>query len=259
MSKTQTSTTTFGYKMAECAGIAYLDGKEAKKEYKKIGFTGHKFFDIDGAQCHATYNKGYFVLAFRGTEVNEFSDIKADLNVDSVEAKYFYGRVHEGFEKEVDKLWTVIRDYVIKQQKGRKFIITGHSLGAAMATIVMSRLRKAGFIIEGLYTYGSPRVGNDKFRDSLEKLGVQHYRFVNNSDDVTKIPFYHWGYRHHGDLRYINSKGVVELGTNVWKRAWDRLKGRWDGLKNKNYFDGLSDHSIAKYSESLKSYVEIDA
>jgi len=36
MSKTQTSTTTFGYKMAECAGIAYLDGKEAKKEYKKI-------------------------------------------------------------------------------------------------------------------------------------------------------------------------------------------------------------------------------
>tara|TARA_Y100000310_G_C20556478_1_gene750805 strand:- start:184 stop:948 length:765 start_codon:yes stop_codon:yes gene_type:complete len=244
----------FGRLMSKCSEIAYKDGKEAKPEYKKLGFTGHRFFDISGAQCHATYDKEWFVLAFRGTEVKEWSDIKADLNVGSVAAKYSYGRVHEGFEKEVDKLWSAVRDYVTKQQKGRKFIITGHSLGASMATIVAARLNMENFEIDGLYTYGSPRVGNDKFRDSLE---VQHYRFVNNSDDVTKIPFYHWGYRHHGDLRYINSKGQVELGTDVWKRAWDRLKGRWDGFKNKNYFDGLSDHSISGYSDILTKYKEI--
>jgi triacylglycerol lipase len=123
-----------------------------------------------------------------------------------------------------------------------------------MATIIAARLNTANFIVDGLYTYGSPRVGNESFKESLD---VPHYRFVNNSDDVTKIPFYHWGYRHHGDLRYINSDGVVELGTNVWKRFLDRLKGRWDGFKNKDYFDGLADHSITGYADNLLEYVEV--
>ena len=122
-----------------------------------------------------------------------------------------------------------------------------------MATIVAARLDNANFKIDGLYTYGSPRVGNESFKNSLD---ITHYRFVNNSDDVTKMPFYHWGYRHHGELRYINSKGVVVLGTNVWRRAWDRLKGRWDGFKNKDYFDGLSDHSITGYADNLLEYTE---
>jgi len=244
---------SFGWVMAKCSEAAYMDGKTAKPLYKGFGFNRHKYFDKKGAQAHAVYDKEWFVLAIRGTEVKSWSDIKADLNVKSITAKYSHGRVHEGFEKEVDKLWVDIRDYVLKQCKDRKLIITGHSLGASMATIIAARLKAAGWNVDGLYTYGSPRVGNDKFRDSLD---VQHYRFVNNSDDVTKIPFYHWGYRHHGDLRYINSDGVVELGTNVWKRFLDRLKGRWDGFKNKDYFDGLADHSITKYADHLLEYVE---
>ena len=244
---------TFGWKMAKCSEAAYFDGKDAKPLYKGLGFNRHKYFDIKGAQAHATYNKEWFVLAFRGTEVKSWSDIKADLKASSVEAKYFYGKVHKGFELEVDKLWPDIRDYLLKQLKGRKLVITGHSLGASMATIFAARLSNYNFTVNGLYTYGSPRVGNDKFKDSLD---ITHYRFVNNSDDVTKMPFYHWGYRHHGELRYINHDGVVELGTNVWKRAWDRLKGRWSGFKNKDYFDGLSDHSITGYSDNLLEYVE---
>ena len=244
---------SFGWKMAKCSEAAYLNGKEAKPLFKNLGFKGHKYFDKNGAQAHAVYDKEWFVLAFRGTEVKSWSDIKADLNVDSVNAKYSYGKVHKGFEKEVDKLWSHIRDYVLKQCKDRKLIITGHSLGASMATIVAARLKTAGWNVNGLYTYGSPRVGNESFKKSLD---ITHYRFVNNSDDVTKMPFYHWGYRHHGELRYINSKGTVELGTNVWKRTLDRLKGRWSGFKNKDYFDGLSDHSITGYADNLLEYVE---
>ena len=246
---------TFGWRMAKCSEAAYMDGKTAKPLYKGLGFKRHKYFDTDGAQAHAAYDNEWFVLSFRGTEVKSWSDIKADLNVDSVNAKYSYGKVHKGFEKEVDKLWVEVRDYTIKQLKGRKLVITGHSLGASMATIVAGRLNSANFIVDGLYTYGSPRVGNESFKNSLD---IPHYRFVNNSDDVTKMPFYHWGYRHHGELRYINSEGVVVLGTNVWKRSWDRCKGRWDGFKNKDYFDGLSDHSITGYADNLLEYVEVN-
>ena len=44
-------------KMAKLAAFAYLDGKQAKPKMKALGYTGHKFFENDGAQCHAVWNK----------------------------------------------------------------------------------------------------------------------------------------------------------------------------------------------------------
>ena len=85
--------------MAKLAGIAYEDGPEAKPKYRKLGFTKHAFIEKDGAQCHAIVNKNMYVLCFRGTEPDEFSDIKADLNAwpDKAQAG---GRVHNGFQNE---------------------------------------------------------------------------------------------------------------------------------------------------------------
>ena len=40
------------------------------------------------------------------------------------------------------------------------------------------------------------------------------------------------------------------------RRVLDRLKGRWDGFRNKDYFDGLSDHSITNYVDNLVEYAE---
>ena len=59
-----------------------------------------------------------------------------------------------------------------------------HSLGAALATICASRLDA-----HELYTFGSPRVGNRAFVKEMKNDGIQHYRFVNNNDIVTGVPF----------------------------------------------------------------------
>ena len=120
-----------------------------------------------------------------------------------------------------------------------------------MATLAASR---AETHVDSLFTFGSPRVGNSKFVDALCYL--PHFRFVNNSDAVTKIPFHHWGYRHHGEVRYIDSEGNVTSESSMWSRFWDRIKGRIDGLLNKNYFDGVTDHSIAHYRDNLQKYTE---
>ena len=52
--------------MARNSEIAYLD--DAMKQYADLGYTGHTFFDIDGAQCHAVWNDDEYALCFRGTE-----------------------------------------------------------------------------------------------------------------------------------------------------------------------------------------------
>ena len=59
----------------------------------------------------------------------------------------------------------------------RKLIITGHSLGGAMATICAKRLSEEYENVHCLYTYGSPRVGGRKFVKSF--LSSNRYRFRN--------------------------------------------------------------------------------
>ena len=42
-------------------------------------------------------------------------------------------------------------------------------------------------------------------------MDVKHWRFVNNNDIVTKVPFWFMGYRHHGTEWYINYYGILEI------------------------------------------------
>lgn len=232
--------------MAQCAQIAYLDGKEAKAKFKTLGFTGHKFFENDGAQCHAVWDKERFVLAFRGTEPDELSDILADLNA-IPRGAMTHGLVHSGFRGEVDKLWDQLVD-VQKKHNGKTFLITGHSLGASMATIATSRFEEYT-PVEHLYTFGSPRVGTRSFVKHIE---TKHTRFVNNNDIVTKVPLFIMGYKHHGDLAYINFYGEVRKLT-----MWQAVKDKWRGWKW-GILDGVIDHSMdfyVQYTENLDGNV----
>ena len=223
--------------MAKLASNAYLDsGEWAKKE----GYTGHKLFDIDGAQCHAVWNKEEYVLCFRGTEPSEITDILADLNAipRGSETK---GWVHSGFRNELDKLWDAILKHHEKHSK-KKMYITGHSLGAAMATIATSRFEEFR-TIEHLTTFGSPRAGTRKF---VKAIQTPHTRVVNNNDVVTTVPFWIMGYRHHGDLTYINFYGNIRK-MSTWQRIKDKWRGRFSAWKKRMPFDGAFDHSMKYY------------
>lgn len=232
------------YEMSQLAGIAYLDGKAAKKLYKKMGWNGHKFIEVKGAQCHVIWDSKEMAICFRGTEPDEFSDIKADLNAWPDTAHNGHGKVHNGFQEEINKIWHNILE-VMEAQKCYHLYICGHSLGGAMATIAASRL---GDKVSALYTYGSPRSGNSQWTKSIQ---CPHYRHVNNNDIVPKVPPRFMGYRHHGELRYINFYGNIRKMT-AWQRFKDGWRGRVTAWKKKQPFDGARDHGMANYVKYLE-------
>ena len=102
-----------------------------------------------------------------------------------------------------------------------------------------------------LYTFGSPRVGNRDFVKEVKKDGVKHYRFVNNNDVVTTIPF-PIRFAHSGELTYINHYGNIRKMT-PWQRTKDKFRGRWRAFKKGQPFDGVFDHSVNLYYEKLKN------
>jgi triacylglycerol lipase len=235
---------------AKLSQVAYYNFDEAKKQAKKLGFTTTEFYDKDGAQAYRFMNKTDLVIACRGTQPTEFNDIKADLKALPVLAETM-SRVHRGFKAEVDELWPMVEEDVLRKTNLSKTLwFTGHSLGAAMATIMASRCKhniELNDPIE-LYTYGSPRVGWKGYCDSL---CVEHHRWRNNNDIVTTVPPSFMGYKHHGTKHYINAYGNVR-NLNSWQRFKDKLRGLWMGIKA-GKVDSFSDHSIDEYVKHIET------
>ena len=220
-------------KFARMADIAYKDN--ATSDYKDMGYDYHVFLDHKGAQCYVTWNDDEIVFSFRGTEPDQLSDVLADLKA-WPEKSMTDGWVHTGFRTEVDKLWDHVKA-LAETHTDKKCYVCGHSLGAAMATITASRLEEFRSV-EELYTYGSPRVGTRSF---VKGTKTTHWRFVNNNDVVTRVPLFLMGYKHHGNLCYINHYGKIRKMT-LWQRMKDKMRGYRDGV-----LDPVADHGMPNY------------
>ncbi len=190
------------------------------------------------------------MIACRGTEPNEWNDIRADANAASVLAETA-GKVHRGFKTEVDDLWPMLETALIGNEQPLWFC--GHSLGGAMATICAGRcfLSHIESVPEQLFTYGSPRVGDKRY---INFVKLDHYRFVNNNDVVTRVPPVFMGYRHSGSEVYLNRDGKIGNLGHVGKRR-DRWKGFLRGLRRWK-IDHFADHSIHQYINAIVAAVE---
>jgi len=77
--------------------------------------------------------------------------------------------------------------------------VTGHSLGAALATLALFDLHRLGYNVSKAYTFGQPRVGNSAFAGAFNQVmaSTQVYR-VSKADDPfvylpPRDPFHHVG------------------------------------------------------------------
>ncbi len=235
---------------AELSMIAYNDSNEAQRAVNAIGFSVSIYFEYDGAQGFYFENDQDAVIVCRGTEPNEWNDIHADANVATVLAETA-GRVHGGFQSEVDDLWPSMEKHLHGLNKTLWF--TGHSLGAAMATICAYRchISKECAKPRELFTYGCPRVGDKHY---VNFAPLTHYRWVNNNDIVTRVPPVWMNYRHGGTEMYLNRNGILRSLNYAAKRL-DRWHGFLRGLRQFR-LDHFSDHSIHEYVKNITSVVE---
>lgn len=198
--------------LAEASTLVYSGEDFVRSRFGDAGLPEVKFFDKQSTQCYVANNDKFAIVAFRGSEFwkkNEKSDLKkmiADLtaNIDIWLTDWKPGgKVHRGFKEALDEAWPDLLPHIKKlQDKGCKIWITGHSLGAALATLCAGRYGN----VQGVYTFGSPRVGNEVFKENFH---LKLYRFVNNDDIVTRVPP-RGAYVHVGQLKFIDEDGIIQ-------------------------------------------------
>lgn len=235
---------------AELANLSYLSRAEAGMLAYRIGFPEIRFYDHDGAQAYIFANGDDAVVTFRGTEPNDWRDVKADLDLGKAMGETI-GWVHRGFKREVDELWPRLEQALVNNTRTLWF--SGHSLGGAMAAICAGRCRLSYIRSNprALFTYGSPRVGNRRYVNYVQ---LEAYRWVNNNDIVPRLPPAWLGFRHKGREVYLNAYGKIRNLT-----GWQRVKDRWRGFVRgvrEGRIDFFSDHSINRYIQHIRAAVE---
>ncbi|CAN4085090.1 unnamed protein product [Withania somnifera] len=175
---------------------------------------------------------------------------------------------------------------LLKEHKNAKFVITGHSLGGALAILfpTVLVLHEEMNIMErllGIYTYGQPRVGNrqlGRFMEAhLEHPIPKYFRVVYSNDLVPRLPYDNetFLFKHFGICQYYNSlyieqklfglRFVIPLYLNAgwelirsftmgtmygpeYEETWESVLLRALGL----LLPGISAHSPVDYVNSIR-------
>ena len=205
-------------------------------------------------------------IVFRGTSTIE--DAKTDVKIRKESRDWYRARAHRGFVEAFEQ----VEERIIKIAKSGaapRIVLTGHSLGAALATLCAVRLvglDLTGVRVEALQTFGSPRVGSWRWGRWAEGLlgsrGVAVMRWVNNNDRVCRsplgLPIPLLGFfRHLGAAQYLSERGRYWPQAGRLRVFFDRLLGRWLDVGELG-LDGLKDHESGGYAGLLERLLELE-
>lgn len=244
---------------AELSRLAYIRheaGPKHKAELAaalaKAGFGEPGLFHdekTDAQGFGTTMADGTAIIAFRGTQVDRLMDLISDARFWPVRWDG-PGRVHLGFRNAFYGVRAQIDDWLAKQPGRTGLVVTGHSLGAAIATLMA-----ASHPNSILVTFGSPRVGGKAFVTAFEGRDVR--RYVDCTDAVTRVPppvFY----RHILDPHYVDHAGIVHSPPPDDKAvSQDRWAGRAVYLRKYAFAPGSvplrsgADHAPINYVSAV--------
>lgn len=163
-------------------------------------------------------NPTHVIVAFQGTEIAEYSDILTDLDFRKVDILTLPGKWHRGFAFGAGRFWIELLVWLKHNLGQRKLIITGFSLGAALAQVISVHLTKADFQ-HTVYAFGGPRVATARAGQWLASK-AEHYRIHTYDDWVPHLPPFFFGFKHFGSLGVITSKGTLVTGARAGWLAW---------------------------------------
>ena len=245
--------------LAAMANLAYEPKATIENQVGAWGFERFDFFEAGGSEVFIAGADEKIIVAFRGTQPKQLVDWLTDVDIVLVDGPG--GRVHNGFFQGVARVWPSLRqritDFQDNAERAQSLWFTGHSLGAALATVAVARLRfEEDKPVYGLYTFGQPRTGNQRFANftNMDRM-TGAYRFVNNNDIVTRVPPRSLDYRHVGKMIYFTSGGRVETDIGFWMQFLDRVRGRMDDLGELGP-DGIRDHDMSTYVGLVRKHAK---
>lgn len=215
-----------------------------------------KTISLRETECAILENSGlrWLILAFRGTSslTDALTDSRAWMTpcrLGPASSRTSCGYVHNGFLRAYNFVADEIRSFLLSFQKAHNgeysLLITGHSLGGALAALATVDLRLHD-LFGTLVTFGAPRTGDLEFVQQLRNHSIRAYVAVDSishvRDPVSTVPPLWIGYvdNNVADDPAAKVHNPILLATNL----------------SSPYFDYHLDlHHIATYQELLRQHL----
>ncbi|KAI3727396.1 hypothetical protein L1987_67210 [Smallanthus sonchifolius] len=209
--------------------------------------------------CDKPRDADLIVISFRGTEPFDADDWITDFDYSWYEIPNV-GKVHMGFleamglgdRSNTSSFQELLQDHpgpvmvetsaffvvrsklksLLEEHRNAKFMVTGHSLGGALAILfpAVLLLHEEELVLErllGVHTFGQPRVGNRELgryvESKLQHPNPKYYRMVYCNDLVPRLPYddktflyKHFGVCLYYDSLFVEQKVDEEPNRNYW-------------------------------------------
>lgn len=269
-------------RLSMLANAAYLNRPDAQRVVNDLGLSRFAWIDLT-EQFRDLYGfaagcDDYAVLAFRGTANPK--DWMTNLNAAPARFSWFFegarevGEVHSGFTLAVRHSWDAITDAVNQVMRPLPappepggsstsaqptLWLTGHSLGGALAVLCGAAFSMTNKIrlVNGVYTFGQPRVGLFNFCNNYNQLlRNSTFRFVNREDLVPRVPFRGWDYADVGNMVHFDSTGIPALESLQWRNFLSRsIEGFKEFFNISTHFGAdVGDHDYHQYENLVATH-----
>ncbi|HEX4982898.1 MAG TPA: hypothetical protein VFV63_14425, partial [Ilumatobacteraceae bacterium] len=214
-----------------------------EESFAELGLADVRFVDettTDTQFVLGTHDDTIFV-AFRGTTPGWDMLTDARISPFPIETTAGEAWAHTGFwlalESVYDRLTDEL-DLLRDANPDATVVLTGHSLGGALAELAALRLHEDGYPIDAVHTFGAPNVGGTELTDAFTTIGLDAltHRWVNDHDVVP--------------MAFDVVPGYDDLGrTHVFLRGVDQPD--LDATNEPAGHFGFFDHDLAIYAENL--------
>jgi len=247
--------------LAEHAVAVYDLSNGYERWCRNRGFSGADTIVRGCTQIGIAYQPERIVIAARGSsQLGDWLDDFLPFRVRWITRTYADGhtlapgRIHLGFRTQIERvaieLIATVRE--LRQRYPDAVVqVTGHSLGAALASLIRVLLEHDYIPVDVTYTFESPRVGNATWAQWYDaSFGDNSFRVANvnagEQDIVTRVPLSRLGWRHVGrpiilcggkafesetrweQYRHDNPISVVDH-LRVIRRAWRSVSAHLGG------------------------------
>lgn len=241
----------------------FLEDMERKRKIASAwGFRSFQYAYSEDMKILALIlrKRGDVIICFRGTVLDNTINLHADIQARFVPMASF-GSVHKGFSSAVDSIWAEIKARIPPGEKQRIWL-TGHSMGGALALLAGARFvteykRRPNIVINGLYVFGAPRVGDQDFADAFNNTYLQRrsFLFAKYNDIVTVLPpciKKIWEYKDVGNIIYIDQEGALKSIECLSEMK--TLRYFLSGYFSEHLLAGFNKEKIAQDWQTFKRY-----
>lgn len=262
---------------AYCSALTYADHPAITKVAQEFWkFSAVHFFENEETNTRAVafVRPEFVIVAFRGTEsaenwntnlnfsLRQLTECDVVISPDISPDWLSKVRLHRGFDDALQtilpRLLSFLEDLLRTSSNPRAIYLTGHSLGGALAQLAFVHIlisSRCSFDVNGITSFGQPRVGNQALCEFLEAHAPCVLQRVCNRGDIVPSlpPPKPYKFKHSGNVVFIGQDGELTYDPTGWELGTQRFQRVAGSLGA----GGINDHRQYNYVNAMQRYLEV--